>query len=413
MASHAMTTTTSARRVGIKHQDWTRDAAARRHAVMQLQRQARRDLTALARRLATASSDEVAAGDEETDTDDAVAMEDVTTGSARSKLKTREERIKRRRAHFAQQLLVPEWMVDVPSDLNGKGSQIGAGWYVVPRPEGKRCLVVASHGLTIARTQAGSVFKRFPSALPNGSRKTNGSGDAYCILDCIFHEYDKTFYVLDVMCWKGYLLYNCTTEFRWFWLRDKLSEGTSATASTANPFRFLPLPCYECDEQGVIDAYTTPFPFLKDGLLFYMKSAHYDLGLTPLVLVWKDAKCSRFHVYTEKPTIVLQLDADNKFTTLEGIALWTPDPAFLQANELTTGDLAKFSFDEGYFTSDQTPHLMGLTFLQRSSPQRALPDSWTKILFQYNARSGGTRFETILEAARVPQDDGVTSSMDM
>ncbi|KAJ0402890.1 hypothetical protein ATCC90586_000479 [Pythium insidiosum] len=236
MASHAPST----RRVGVKQQDWTRDAAARRQAVMQQQRQARRDLTALARRLATASD----AGDQDPDEEereDAAPMEGVTVASARTKLKTREERIKRRRAHFAQQLLVPEWMVDVPRDLNGKGSQIGAGWYVVPRPEGKRCLVVASHGQTIARTQAGAVFKRFPSALPNGSRKTNGSGDAYCILDCIFHEFDKTFYVLDVMCWKckGYLLYNCTTEFRWFWLRDKLSEGTSATVSAANPFRFL------------------------------------------------------------------------------------------------------------------------------------------------------------------------------
>lgn len=68
-------------------------------------------------------------------------MMQVTTPS--SKKQTREERVKRRRQHFANQLMVPEWLVDVPSDLNGKGSAMGEGWYVLPRPEGKRCLVIA------------------------------------------------------------------------------------------------------------------------------------------------------------------------------------------------------------------------------------------------------------------------------
>lgn len=96
-------------------------------------------------------------------------------------------------------------------------------------------------GTTIARTCSGAILKKFPSALPCGpslwydgcfgsyiyisrldaaenddyfdvgSRKTNRSGnshsssnhhDQYCVLDCIFHERDATFYVLDVMCWK-------------------------------------------------------------------------------------------------------------------------------------------------------------------------------------------------------------------
>lgn len=62
--------------------------------------------------------------------------------------------------------------------------------------------MVRCSGLTIARTQSGSIFKRFPSALPSGSRKTAKSTEAYCILDCVYHEHDETFYVLDVMCWK-------------------------------------------------------------------------------------------------------------------------------------------------------------------------------------------------------------------
>lgn len=61
-----------------------------------------------------------------------------------SKRRTREERIRQRREHFSKQLMTPEWLIDAPKDLNGSGSLLGEGWYVLPRPEGKRCLIVAN-----------------------------------------------------------------------------------------------------------------------------------------------------------------------------------------------------------------------------------------------------------------------------
>lgn len=125
------------KRVGIKQQPWMKDAAARRQRVIQQQKQARRDLTALARQLAV--SEEPLPNDH----NEVEGMEVVVT-SERSKKKTREERVKQRREHFSQQLMVPEWMVDVPIDLNGSGSTDGHGWIVVPRPEGKRCIVIAN-----------------------------------------------------------------------------------------------------------------------------------------------------------------------------------------------------------------------------------------------------------------------------
>ncbi|KAE9112725.1 hypothetical protein PF005_g11100 [Phytophthora fragariae] len=351
------------RRTAIKRQPWTKDATARRQETLALQRQARRDLTAHARQLA-----------QQQEPPSPSPMDE--SAQTQPKRKTREDRVKQRREHFAKQLMTPEWLIDVPKDLNGSGSALGEGWYVLPRPEGKRCLVVANGGSTVARIPSGGILKKFPSALPCGSHKTNKSSDGYCILDCVFQEQDATFYVLDVMCWKGYLLYNCTTEFRLYWMRDKLSEGATATVTPANPFRFLPIPCYESDPAGIMAAYSTTYPFLKDGLLFYMKAGHYEMGLSPLALVWKDAKTSRFYGYSAKPSIVLRLEGDNEFATLEGIFLFTADEDFIQQHELTEGDL-------------------------RCSPQRALPDSWTKILFQYNARSGGVPIERILEAAQV------------
>lgn len=48
-------------------------------------------------------------------------------------------------------------------------------------------------------------FHRFSSHLPGGSkagRRGGSKGGGYCILDCVFHELDQTFFVLDMMAWK-------------------------------------------------------------------------------------------------------------------------------------------------------------------------------------------------------------------
>ena len=55
-----------------------------------------------------------------------------------------------------------------------------------------------------------------------------------------------------------------------------------------------PTPYHECDRQGLAHAYASPVPFIKDGLLFHFKAAHYQLGPTPLVLLWKDGSVARY-----------------------------------------------------------------------------------------------------------------------
>lgn len=176
--------------------------------------------------------------------------------------------------------------------------------YVFARPSGKRCFVVSSNGSTISRLRNGSLLHRFPSALPNGSRNKNasGSGQSYCILDCIFHEVklsffvyefifcfvsllliatcvhcyylqaDQTYYVIDMVCWAGVSFYECTAEFRFFWLNSKLLEtGACEAPSLYHKYRFSLLSIYNCDQEGLHAAYTGSFPYVKDGLLFYNK----------------------------------------------------------------------------------------------------------------------------------------------
>jgi snurportin-1 len=87
---------------------------------------------------------------------------------------------------------------------------------VVPRPEGKRVIVLAENSHTLSRTMNGAITYKWQSNLPGGSSVSSliakdvvstakSKAERACtILDCIYHELDKTFYVLDMMCWNGY-----------------------------------------------------------------------------------------------------------------------------------------------------------------------------------------------------------------
>ena len=55
----------------------------------------------------------------------------------------------------------------------------------------------------------------FESVLPAGANAYKGNKTTdYCILDCIYDQTTFTYYVLDLMCWKGHPIYDCDTEFR-------------------------------------------------------------------------------------------------------------------------------------------------------------------------------------------------------
>nr|XP_028561861.1 tyrosine-protein phosphatase non-receptor type 9 isoform X2 [Podarcis muralis] len=118
---------------------------------------------------------------------------------------------------YANQLMLSEWLIDVPPDLVQE-------WLLVVCPVGKRALIVASQGSTAAYTKSGFCVNRFPSLLPGGSRHTSATGKEYTILDCIYSEAQQMYYILDVMCWRGHPVYDCQTDFRFYWLHSKMQE---------------------------------------------------------------------------------------------------------------------------------------------------------------------------------------------
>mmetsp|Transcript_28514 Transcript_28514/g.39480 ORF Transcript_28514/g.39480 Transcript_28514/m.39480 type:complete len:216 (+) Transcript_28514:273-920(+) len=142
-------------------------------------------------------------------------------------------------------------------------------WIVRPCPAGERCLVVAKRGSTKAYRQDGKLLYRFQSPLPTGSKR-NFAG-SYCVFDCIAHEPTKTYFVLDMMVWNGFLYYDCTADFRFFFLCQKLEEVGASVPSNFNKYPLKPLPYYSCDAAGIQQSLATN----PDLLLFNHKDGFY------------------------------------------------------------------------------------------------------------------------------------------
>ncbi|XP_076822116.1 snurportin-1-like [Clavelina lepadiformis] len=175
---------------------------------------------------------------------------------------------------YKNQLMLSEWLVEVPDDFEDK-------WLMVVCPVGKRNLVVAAKGRTRCYSKSGYCIDTFASALPGGSYNNNSG---YTVLDCIYRELDKTFFVLDIMCWNSHSVYESDTEFRFFWLQSKLMETPELSEKTENNFyKILRLQNHSCKKEGILSALENWDAKAVDGLLFYNKNTHYTFGATPLV----------------------------------------------------------------------------------------------------------------------------------
>ena len=202
---------------------------------------------------------------------------DHSSGKKKQKPVARE---KKKYYPYRNQLMQSEWLVEVPADFESK-------WHAVVCPVGRRSLVVASRGTTLAYSRSGECLKCFPSNLPGGCAKTHRTANDYCILDCIYVETARTYFVLDLMCWNGHPVYDSDREFRSFWLKTKLAEASELVANFArrNPFKFLPLTFHSCSKESLTQLFDSKWPLLVDGLLFFHIEAHYTTGTSPLV-VW-------------------------------------------------------------------------------------------------------------------------------
>ncbi|KAI9288713.1 hypothetical protein BC943DRAFT_357569 [Umbelopsis sp. AD052] len=256
----------------------------RRKKALQLQKRSRQNQIEYARRLAfektTVSQED---SDDEPATETADIVDDDMGEGSKGQPKQRRTRKMKKQDAFRDQVMFAEWLIDVPGDLY-------ENWCVVPCPVGKRCLVISSNGQTTARLRSGRVLNKFESILPAGSSTYKGNKVTdYCILDCIFDPVHWVFYVVDIMCWKGHPIYDCDTEFRFFWVATKIQADEMDVPNAGNQFyKFQALQAASTTELKNVIA--NPYAFMPpnvkanlDGYLFYNRETQYVVGTTPLV----------------------------------------------------------------------------------------------------------------------------------
>ncbi|EFJ43250.1 hypothetical protein VOLCADRAFT_42782, partial [Volvox carteri f. nagariensis] len=285
---------------------------------------------------------------------------------------------------------------------------------VMPRPEGMRCLLVTSRGRTVSWLRNGAPLHRFHSQLPGGSPASAAAGSGgsatasacsspadYCILDCIFHPPNGTYYVQDLLCWRGYALYDTVAEFRNYWLVSKFQEeGLMQPRGEKTPDIGVPLPVRPCTLQGLRTAYGR-LDFVRDGLYFLHRHGHYrpGPGTTPLALLWKDLGCSRYLLDTDSTgqplqhqAVTLSYRADRTVATEDDppVVLGRLPEAFVAAmgDKLKPGRLLRFSIRQGGITFHEgRPAGADLHYEGPANQRRGRADSFSKILFQRLART--------------------------
>eukprot|EP00466_Bigelowiella_natans_P009266 jgi/Bigna1/137270/aug1.38_g11978 len=252
-------------------------------------------------------------------------------------------------------------MIDAPKNL-------AQDWYVASRPEGIRCLVVSGGGKTTAFAEHGGHMASFRTVLPGGgssSRKREEDGDdsgsdsdwnkgrsdlhQSCVCDCVRYvdqEGRSVLYVADVMVWCGYSLYDTDFEFRNYWLHQKLQSpelsgdfpppppatkisNISSDAAEKRTLAHVPIRLLHWGKASgtqVWQCYADGPGYIKDGLIFAHRQCAYLPGEpSPLLLRWKDQRCSRYPIDTLKNGTALPTQRALLRVLHDGVSLGTSD----------------------------------------------------------------------------------------
>ncbi|KAJ6970759.1 snurportin-1 [Populus alba x Populus x berolinensis] len=234
--------------------------------------------------------------------------------------------------------MLHEWMIDVPDRLSDDWS------YVFARPP-----------------ENGVLWCQQTERLSVGSEM-----DQYCILD-------QTYYVIDMVCWRGYSLYDCAAEFRFFWLNSKLGEtGACDPPSFYHKYKFSTVPVYNCDQNGLFSAYQELCRMLRMDCCFITK-------------LQDDGKL----VTSDDPPVVFGcLDSD-----------------FIQKSGLCSGNLLRFAISDGGLSFvDGKLVKADLHYLEKPNRARAFADSYSKIMFQHTVRHCPLKVDDLLASISSPDD---------
>eukprot|EP00747_Dinoflagellata_sp_TGD_P206409 gnl/TRDRNA2_/TRDRNA2_80124_c0_seq1.p1 gnl/TRDRNA2_/TRDRNA2_80124_c0~~gnl/TRDRNA2_/TRDRNA2_80124_c0_seq1.p1 ORF type:complete len:503 (-),score=98.85 gnl/TRDRNA2_/TRDRNA2_80124_c0_seq1:43-1506(-) len=437
------------------------EVARRRQALLSEQNEARSSRIADMRRIAAESllatdvndvECEVEIQDDEEDEDedegDAVeaggdAMD--TEVSAASRRSTRKKMLRMRKLHrtlfFARQLQVPDWMLDIPTDLQ-------ASWLMQVRPEGDRCLLLSEGGKVEVRRKNGYILERYTdSRLPKGLTvlevicMEDDTADEVMADDCaatdvaagdessMAVEADvqvgtgrgypsgrggrggaarglgrgkggkngrrgrprgaRTYAVCDVLVWGDTELVNADAECRLYWLESRFSELAQTPPRRARPLKLISGTPTSLD--AFSEAYHGDVGYMKDSFVFFHREGRYAMGesVTPLVLAWRDRKVSRYVVDTmdvngeklpEKQAVVLELRPGGRLRTADRAMVGCLTPEHLKELEKKSKVLVRCETDGMDLTTRQLTNIRPVAMCAARS--RCWPDSFGRIVFQ-------------------------------
>lgn len=186
---------------------------------------------------------------------------------------------------FRNKAMLSEWLVDRPMDFE-------SDWVLKATPVGRRCLVFARKGETVAYSRTGQFIKAFQSSLPGGCHMNQSHcRRQFAIVDCIYVQNINSFYLMDALAWNEHKLYESEASFRFFWLQSRHNEHLEKfqTINSRNESRFYCLNTYSASDQDILTALNND-PIIKehnlqlDGLLFFHIRGPYVPGANPLVL---------------------------------------------------------------------------------------------------------------------------------
>lgn len=89
----------------------------------------------------------------------------------------------------------------------------------------QRALIVSGQGTTKHFSRGGAFINQFPSHLPGGCRKQRTWKQSHALLDAIYVETSRTYYILDIIAWNELAFYDCDTMFRYSFFRMYILTG--------------------------------------------------------------------------------------------------------------------------------------------------------------------------------------------
>lgn len=191
------------------------------------------------------------------------------------------------RKSISDRFMLSEWLVDVPKDFFDS-------WFFVCCPKGRRTLLIANGGQTRAYTRHGHFLFKFQSRIPGGSnghashlnieshqRSLIRSTAKNSMLDCIWVESERRFYILDVFIWNGCSFYGCDTEFRFFWIHNHIGNDCrddeqmitdQQSSSSSSQILIETLPYWPCTMTNIRQyGQNGPYPFKTEVSMIFVE----------------------------------------------------------------------------------------------------------------------------------------------